>query len=389
MASAMDISAEEVMNREPLTVQNDQSLASIKNTMEEEEVRTVPVVDSKGNLEGVIGYRDLIRFVQFNPEKTRLEKVMHQPPKFDMEDSLVDLCDLRINSGRKMLVALNGKKLAGVIGDSEFINALQEVDELDKIKTKSVETRDLENVFEQDSVEKARHAMLDKNISRLPVLDKNGKLTGIIRSTDILRMMTPRESPDSGGTAGDRHGTKEVNIAGGGEKERMSQVTVDQLMQEDPVTSSSHMSCREAAEKMVEEGKDEIIFLDDGYPESIVTSKDLVSHIAEFAPGNTVLVSLTGLDLPEEKAAVHNKVKTQLQGSLGRKLKRPEELKIVFRKAEKDGKQHRWEVDFQLSCEYGLIKVNEEGWDILDVVDGALDDLNTIVRKKKEKRTEH
>jgi len=36
-----------------------------------------------------------------------------------------------------------------------------------------------------------------------------------------------------------------------------------------------------------------------------------------------------------------------------------------------------------------LIKIDEEGWELLDVVDEALSELNTVVRKKKEKRTEH
>jgi len=43
--------------------------------------------------------------------------------------------------------------------------------------------------------------MLDSNISRLPVLDKNGKLTGIIHSTDLLNTMVSRQSPDAGGTS--------------------------------------------------------------------------------------------------------------------------------------------------------------------------------------------
>jgi len=42
--------------------------------MEEKELRAIPVVDSNGGLEGVIGYRDLIRFIQFNPEKNKVRQ---------------------------------------------------------------------------------------------------------------------------------------------------------------------------------------------------------------------------------------------------------------------------------------------------------------------------
>jgi CBS domain-containing protein len=389
MVSARNISAEKIMNKNPVTAENDKSLGSIKDTMEEKELRAIPVVDSNGGLEGVIGYRDLIRFIQFNPERTKLGKVMHQPPEFDTGESLVELCDLRINSGRKLLVHTSGDKLEGVIGDQEFLEAFKDTEELGSLNTKDIHTQELINVFEQDSLEEARHTMLDSNISRLPVLDKNGKLTGIIHSTDLLNTMVSRQSPDAGGTSGGRSGSNEVNIAGGNEKETMSKIPVSELMRRNFYTSDEHFRGDKAVQNMIENDIHEIIFMEDGYPQSIVTAKDFIEFIAELAPGNTVLVTITGLDVSEEKAAVHNKIRTQLQGSLGRKLERPQELKLVVKKADKDGKKHRYDIDLRLDSEYGLIKIDEEGWELLDVVDEALSELNTVVRKKKEKRTEH
>lgn len=389
MVSARNISAEEIMNKEPITAQNDKSLGSIKNKMEEEEIRAIPVVDSNGGLEGVIGYRDLIRFIQFNPERTKLSKVMHQAPEFDADGSLVELADLRINSGRKLLVHTSGDKLKGVIGDQEFVEAFSDTEEIEDVGTRDIHTYDLIKVFEQDSLEEARHIMLDNNVSRLPVLDKNGNLTGILHSTDLLQTMVSRQAPDAGGTSGSRSGTNEVNIAGGNEKERMSEIPVIELMQRNVFTADEHMKGDKAIQQMVENETHEIIFVNDRYPESIVAVKDFIELVAELAPGNTVLVSLTGLDVSEEKAAVHNKIRTQIQGSLGRKLERPQELKLVVKKAEKDGKKHRYDLDLRLDCEYGLINIDEEGWDLLDVVDEALGELNTVVRKKKEKKTEH
>lgn len=389
MVSANQISAEEIINTEPVKATNDRSLASIKNTMEEEELRAIPVVDSKNNLEGVIGYRDLIRFIQFNPETTKLEKVIHQPPEFDVEDNLVEICSLRINSGRKLLVHTEGNKLKGVIGDREFLEAFTEASELENVSTRDIETYELETVFEEDSLEKARHMMLDKNISRLPVLDKNGNMTGIIDSVDILKTMIPRESPVTGSANPHNREGGEPYMSGGEEKERLSEVPTDELMQRVFITSEEHMSVKEAAEQMLEEERDEVIFVNGNYPQSIVTIKDISQHLAEYAPGNTVFVNISGLDLPEERQVVMNKIKTQLQGSLGRKLDRPEELRLVVDKAEKDGKKHRWDIDLRLSSEYGLTKIDEEGWDLMDVVDRALEELNTVIRKKKEKRNDH
>ncbi|MFT4892502.1 MAG: CBS domain-containing protein [Candidatus Nanohaloarchaea archaeon] len=384
--SVQNIPANKVINEDPVTAETDENLAQIKNRMEEEDLRTIPVVDSKNRLEGAISYRELIRFIQFNPERTKIEKAMHQPPEIKDGSSLVDLASLRVNSGRKMLVETEDGKLKGVVGDTEFRDILTEVDELDNISTRDIHSYELEKVFEEDSLDKARHLMLDKNLSRLPIIDEDGNLTGILRSTDLLRAMVPRDSIDSGGTKGDRSGSREVNIAGGIEKDEMSDIPVKELMSRDPFSMSDHLKADEAAEKMKGKNATEIVFTDAGYPESIVTVKDFIDYMAKFAPGETVLVSLTGLEVPEEKAAVHNKIKTQLRGSLGRKLERPEELTMRFRKAEKDGKKHRWEIELKLYSELGNINIEEEGWDMLEVVDEALNELNTVVRKKKDKR---
>lgn len=386
MKSALKISAEEVINREPVTVSTDQSLSQVRNVMEDNDLRAVAVVNN-GKLKGAISYRDMIRHVQFNPERTKLEEVMHQPPSFELEDSLVELADLRINSGRKLLVHEENGKLDGVIGDSELMNAFTETAELEDVTTRDIGSIDVIHVFEEDSIEKARHVMLDNNISRLPVLDQDGNLTGVIRSTDMLRLMVPRESIDSGGTSG--RSLEDTQIAGSLEKEKMSDVDVNELMDRTPSTHDGHLNALEAAREMAENDTDDMLIVDGSYPEAMVTSKDFVDYLAEFSQRDTVLVQLTGLELPEEKAALHNKIETQLRGSLGRKLERPEELSVHVKKSEKDGKKHRYELIVKLYSEYGLVTINEEGWELLDVMDEALNELDSVIRKKKDKRSDH
>lgn len=388
MVSAFETSAEQVMNSEPVTATTEESISQIKNRMEENGLRVIPLTDESGNFKGAISYRELIRFIQFNPGITAPEKIVHQPPEFEPGDSLVELADLRINSGRKMMVLQENDQLEGIIGDKEFLDALQDVEELEEVSTGRLATREVITVNEDDVLDQARHAILDNNISRLPVLDKSGSLTGKLDSVDLLKMLVPQEAQSAGGTAGDRSGRKEVNISGGKEKQDMSEITVDQLMQENPLSANEHMSALKAVKRMKKEAEDDIVFVDD-YPEAIVTLKDIVNYLAELAQQQTIMVQLTGVDLPEEKAVLNNKLKNQLQGSLGRKLDRPEELQVVVKKADKDGKKHRWELDVQLVSEYGVINVNEDGWELLDALDEALDELNRIVRDKHERETEH
>ncbi|MFB6175093.1 MAG: CBS domain-containing protein [Candidatus Nanohalobium sp.] len=387
MSRARDISAVEVMEEELFTVSSDKSISQIRDRMEENNLRAVAVVDEKNRLEGAISYRDLIRYIQFNPKKTKLEKVMHTPPEFESSDNLIELADLRINSGRKLLVAKEGKKLKGVVSDEQFRSALLEAEEIDNVSTRDLATYEVIHAFEDDSIEKVRHQMLDNNISRVPILDENGNLVGVLRSTDVLRTLITREGQAPGGTSGDS--LEDTQIAGGNEKQGLSKIRVSEIMNRTPTTHEGHFSGKEAVELMNDRESHEVIIVDDKYPEAVITVKDFIRELTNLEMGNAVLVNLVGLDVPEEKAAVHEKIKTQIQGSLGRKLDNPEEINLHVKKAEKDGKEHRYEVTLKLFSDLGQFTVNEEAWDLLEVVDSALEELNTQVRKKKEKRKEH
>ena len=387
MKRAREISAEDVMEENPFTVGADQRISQVRDKMENRNLRAVAVTDDKNRVQGAISYRDLIRQIQFNPDKTKLKKVMHTPPTFEASDSLIDLAELRINSGRKLMVAKEGEKLKGIVGDEQFRSAILEAEEMENISTRDLATYEVIKAFEDDSIEEVRHKMLDNNISRVPILDENGNLVGVLRSTDVLATMITREGQNTGGTSGES--LKDTQIAGGNEKEQMSDVRVSEIMKRTPTTNEGHFSGKEAVKLMDDRESHEVIIVDDKYPEAVITVKDFIRELSDMEIGNTVLVNLVGLEVAEEKAAVHDKIETQIQGSLGRKLDHPQEINLHVKKAEKDGKKHRYEVTLKLFADLGNFTVNEEAWDLLEVVDSALEELNTQVRKKREKRKDH
>jgi CBS-domain-containing membrane protein len=347
--------------------------------MEENGLRAVPVVSDSG-FEGMVSYRELIRAVQFDPESTGLENVMHQPPEFSPDDTLVDLCDLRIESGRKTLVNTSGGELVSIVGDAEFADALGKADELEDISTSGLVSNDVVSVFKRDSIEKARHEMLDNNISRLPVLDSDGKLNGILRSTDILELITDGERQGRGGRTS-RRDAVDINTDYDGEKHYLSGVSVEELMEREYQTFNSHASASRVLDHMSSGGFYEAIYVDGRYPEAILTLKDLIESVANLKQDRTVLVNLVGLEVAEEKAAVHDKVKTQLRGGLGRKLERPEELRLRFKKSETDGVKHRYTVEASLFSEHGRTNTEVEDRDMLDAVDTVLDNLDSQIRE--------
>jgi len=386
MKSLYEVSAREVMNSSPDTVEKTSNIRKVRALMEEKGIRAV-AVEHEGEYVGVISYRELIRRVQFASGDTKLEKVIHEAPEFEASDSLVDLAKLRINSGRKLLVNTENGNLNAVVGDQEFMNVSSRIKEFENYSTRNLVTHDLIEAFENDSVERARHQMLDNGISRIPVLDTDGGLTGILRSTDLLKILIEQQSPNPGGTSG--KSLQDTQIAGGGEKESMSSIDVNEVMSRDPLSIEGFGPVKTAVQRMMEQDQTDILITDSGYPEAILTVKDLVDYISDQGQDDFVLVNLVGLEVDEEKAAVHDKIETQLKGSLGRKVDNPEEISMHVKKSEKDGKRHRYEIIAKFYTELGITSATVEEWDLMEAVDATLDEINVQVRKEKEKRSDH
>jgi ribosomal subunit interface protein len=160
-------------------------------------------------------------------------------------------------------------------------------------------------------------------------------------------------------------------------------------MSRDPLSIEGFGPVKTAVQRMMEQDQTDILITDSGYPEAILTVKDLVDYISDQGQDDFVLVNLVGLEVDEEKAAVHDKIETQLKGSLGRKVDNPEEISMHVKKSEKDGKRHRYEIIAKFYTELGITSATVEEWDLMEAVDATLDEINVQVRKEKEKRSDH
>jgi CBS domain-containing protein len=117
----------DVMSNKVLTVRNDELVYKVAATLVKNDVGSIVVVDKKGSLSGIITKGDILREVLLkglDPKKTLAKQVMSQ------------------------------KVIA--IGPAE-------------------------------TVEEASKRMIEKRVSKLPVVNDEGKLVGIITSTDIIR----------------------------------------------------------------------------------------------------------------------------------------------------------------------------------------------------------
>jgi CBS domain-containing protein len=149
----MNKTVAEVMTPTPITVTPEMLLKEAIAILVEHKISGLPVVDGEGELLGILSESDLMW------QETGVEP----PPYIMILDSIIYLK----NPGRyeKEIHKALGQTVADVMSDKPI------------------------SIKGNQPVKKAAQILHDKQIRRLPVLDEDGKVIGIITQGDIIRAM--------------------------------------------------------------------------------------------------------------------------------------------------------------------------------------------------------
>ena len=143
----------DVMTPQPITVEPDTPLKEAIKILAEKKISGLPVVDKTGKLVGVLSETDLMW----------QETGVDPPPYIMILDSVIYLQN----------PARHEKEIHKALG--------QTVGEVMSDKPIAVRPN--------QSLREAAHLMHEKNIRRLPAIDEEGKVVGIITRGDIIRTM--------------------------------------------------------------------------------------------------------------------------------------------------------------------------------------------------------
>ena len=91
---------------------------------------------------------------------------------------------------RHFFVVDKNQHLAGVISDRDLLRILARTPEWQRTCVGDVMTDQTVTVQPETSLSAAVEKMLERRINCLPVVDEDGKVCGIVTSTDMLRVLT-------------------------------------------------------------------------------------------------------------------------------------------------------------------------------------------------------
>ena len=150
---ADDTRVADIMERDVVTIAPDATVHELVLLLQEKDLGGVPVVEAGGRLVGIVTEGDLV----IEDADVRL------PHYFGLFGNLVYL------GGQKKFE----ERLNKMVGNS----------------VRDVMTSEVLTVSADEPVRAAANIMVDKKVNRVPVVDGNGRLIGIVARHDIIRAM--------------------------------------------------------------------------------------------------------------------------------------------------------------------------------------------------------
>jgi CBS domain-containing protein len=226
----------EVMTTQAVTVPPDAILGRAAQLMVEKHLKRLPVVDGDGKLIGILGRLDVLNTVaavhlpEWHPEAHPIgqqalvaEVMTREVPTVHEDATVEEIFDLLVASAHKRVVVVDDRRhVVGIVADSDLISrvsrenwpgiiesliskvpiakvsgeARRHIQRLRARLAKDLMTRDVITVRDKMPVASALTLSAEKRVKRLPVVDAEEELVGIVGRTEMMRALLGREEAE-------------------------------------------------------------------------------------------------------------------------------------------------------------------------------------------------
>ena len=225
-----DIAVEEFVE-----IDTQERLGKVRSLFENERPKGI-VVTEDGEYRGIIGEKQLLQ--SHIEDDTKASAVMQSAPQVDRQGDVRETARVLVEGDARIAPVFENDDLWGVVTGDAILEAVLE--NLDALTIEQIFTEDVVTIGEGDRLGQAINRLRENGVSRLPVMNENGELSGILTTNDIVNFVVRDEHRQG---TGDRRG----------DLERMLDLPVYDLMSSPVTTAQPAESVREAVERMFEE----------------------------------------------------------------------------------------------------------------------------------------
>jgi Predicted transcriptional regulator, contains C-terminal CBS domains len=227
----MDIA--DIATREYVQVDSDERLAKVRSLFDRENPKGV-IVTTDGEFEGVITERQLLQ--SHVSDDAKAGKMTRTAPQVDRTENVRDVARMLVEGGVKLAPVFEADRLWGAITEDDILEAV--LSNLSVLTVGQIATQEVVTLHEDDGVGHAINQLRENGISRLPIVNEGGRLTGILTTHDIAEFVVQRKDRT---TRGDR----------AGDIDRLLDLPVADMMSSPVETATEDDTVQSAVERML------------------------------------------------------------------------------------------------------------------------------------------
>jgi CBS domain-containing protein len=278
----MDIS--DIATEEFIRVDTGERLGKVRSIFEQDNPNGI-VVTNDGEYAGVLTERQLLQSHIEDDAKVNV-LVRNNVPRIGREDGVRNVARMLVEGGTKVAPVFEGEDLWGIVTEDAILRAV--LDNLDVLTVEQIYTDEVISLRENDHLGKAINYLRENDISRLPVVNENGRLSGMVTTHDIadfaVRTMERQQK-------GDRSG----------DTDRMLDLPVYDMMNSPVETIAREESVKTAVERMFENDYAGLVVTpgdDDAAVVGILTKTDVLRALT-YTEEENMDVQITNISLLE------------------------------------------------------------------------------------------
>jgi predicted transcriptional regulator/ribosome-associated translation inhibitor RaiA len=272
----------DIATEEYLEVDAGERLGKVRSLFDRENPKGIVVTDD-GEYSGILTERQLLQSHIEDDAKVQV-LARNNVPRVGREDGVREVARMLVEGGTKVAPVFEDGELWGIVTEDAILEAV--LDNLDVLTVEQIYTDEVITLREDDHLGKAINYLRENDISRLPVVNDNGRLTGMVTTHDIadfaVRTMERQHS-------GDRSG----------DTDRMLDLPVYDLMNSPVETITGDASVEAAVERMFEHDYAGLVVTpvdDDTAVAGILTKTDVLRALT-YTEEENMDVQITNIDL--------------------------------------------------------------------------------------------
>jgi len=388
MADIPQIRVEEIMTPadKVLKVEPSEKVSRAIGMLTENNIHNV-VVMHRQKYQGIFGHQQLIRLQNIDPKLTKVEHFVFRPTKIPKGTTLVDAAEAMFKNNCRILPVFDGERLAGILSERDIVTAALRLGHLKGKKVRELMTPDPYTVKESDKIGTALAIMRDFRVSRLPVVDKNGRVAGVLESFDAIRKIVERVAPESyrpayyGYSPGSGVVVEQLPLHG---------IPVRDIMNNKPVLASESDDLEKKIRDANLLGESTIIAVNEkAEPTGIIAPRDIVEWVAGLKKPAGLYMQISGWD-PSIAGGFAEAQLDRLIKETAQKLSKIlviRDFRVHFKTYHETFEKVRYTLRARLYTDYGLIAASRSGYDLIAVANELFDLLEKqLIDREKRHR---